>query len=97
MDNNVRLIDANALIQDAEDVLNFSMLDRINRAETIDPETLRPTGRWEKHWCDNNLIGHMYEVCPNCRSCEILDTEKFWDCNYCPNCGADMRGEANGK
>lgn len=50
----------------------------------------RPKGRWEKHWCDNDLIGHMYEVCPNCRSCEILDTEKFWDSNFCPNCGADM-------
>lgn len=53
-------------------------------------ESLRPKGRWEKHWCDNSLIGHMYEVCPNCRSCEILDTDKFWDSNYCPNCGAKM-------
>lgn len=49
-------------------------------------------GRWEKNWHDNNLIGHEYEECPFC-GCMISDTEKFWDCNYCPNCGADMRGE----
>ena len=64
----------------------------VDEQPAVDPESLRPKGRWEKHWCENDLIGHMYEVCPNCSSCEILDTDKFWDSNFCPNCGADMRG-----
>lgn len=46
--------------------------------------------KWQKQWCDNNMIGHEYEECPVC-GCMILDTEKFWDCKFCPNCGADMR------
>ena len=46
-------------------------------------------GRWKKNWHDNNLIGHEYEECSIC-GCMISDTEKFWDCNYCPNCGTKM-------
>lgn len=49
-------------------------------------------GRWVKRWHDNNLIGHEYEECSVCGSCVISDTEKFWDCNYCPQCGAKMDG-----
>ena len=46
--------------------------------------------KWQKQWCDNNMIGHEYEECPIC-GCMILDTEKFWDCKFCPNCGTDMQ------
>ena len=104
MANDVRLIDANALttLEDLEYYYQpvrdgeawYRVADVwacIDGATTIDPKSLRPKGRWEKYWCKNDLIGHMYEVCPNCRSCEILDTDKFWDSNFCPNCGADMR------
>ena len=45
--------------------------------------------KWQKQWCDSSMIGHEYEVCPIC-GCMILDTEKFWDCKFCPNCGTDM-------
>lgn len=51
--------------------------------------------KWQKQWCDNNMIGHEYEECPIC-GCMILDTEKFWDCRFCPNCGTDMDGKTNG-
>lgn len=46
--------------------------------------------QWQKQWCDSSMIGHMYEECPIC-GCTILDTEKFWDCKFCPNCGTEMR------
>lgn len=103
MENDVRLINYDAAIDryyaeyEKQDICDGAQ-DRdwlkkcFDEAPTIDPESLRPKGRWEKHWCDNDLIGHMYEVCPNCRSCEILDTEKFWDSNFCPNCGAKLEG-----
>lgn len=48
--------------------------------------------KWQKQWCDSSMIGHMYEECPIC-GCMILDTEKFWDCKFCPNCGAEMLGD----
>ena len=51
--------------------------------------------RWVKKWHDNDLIGHEYEECSVCGSCIISDTEKFWNCNYCPNCGAKMDGTDN--
>ena len=51
-------------------------------------------GHWKKNWCDNNMIGHEYEECSIC-GCSMLDTNQFWDSNFCPNCGADMRGEQN--
>jgi hypothetical protein len=47
-------------------------------------------GRWKKNWCDNNMIGHEFEECSKC-GCSMLDTNQFWDSNYCPNCGARMR------
>jgi hypothetical protein len=48
--------------------------------------------QWQKQWCDSSMIGHMYEECPIC-GCMILDTEKFWDCKFCPNCGTEMLGD----
>jgi hypothetical protein len=48
--------------------------------------------KWQKQWCDSSMIGHMYEECPIC-GCMILDTEKFWDCKFCPNCGTALEGE----
>jgi hypothetical protein len=54
--------------------------------------TVQKHGRWEKKWHDNDLIGREYEECPVC-GCMISDTEKFWDCNFCPNCGARTDGE----
>lgn len=47
---------------------------------------------WQKQWCDSSMIGHEYEECPIC-GCMILDTEKFWDCRFCPNCGTEMTGD----
>ena len=88
MENEVRLIDANALIQDAEDVLTFPMLDRINRAETIDPESLRPKGRWVYD------DGDLEWACSECLRAAHVNLGAVYGyilSDYCPNCGADMR------
>lgn len=49
-------------------------------------------GRWMRYWHDTGLIGHEYAVCSVC-DCHMSDTNQFWNSDYCPNCGADMRGE----
>ena len=85
----IRLIDANAVLKEMQTSGRAAYMI-VQEAPTIHPDSLIPKGRWEKHWCDTELIGRMYEVCTNCRSCEILDTDKFWDSNHCPNCGAKM-------
>ena len=50
-------------------------------------------GRWEKR---TDVFGFVR--CSVCRDCNIYDDwadGKKW--NYCPNCGADMRGKEDGK
>ena len=60
------------------------------RCEFFPVRTGTGKGVWKKSW-HNSLIGHEYEECSIC-GCMISDTEKFWDCNFCPNCGAKMFG-----
>lgn len=48
----------------------------LNALPTIDPESLRPKGKW---------IDGM-----KCSECGQVD---FTKPNFCPDCGADMRGE----
>ena len=43
----------------------------------------RPKGKWEEYI---SLRGNMW-ICPICAEVQADMT------NYCPNCGADMRGE----
>ena len=61
-------------------------------APTIEPE--RKKGKWLP---DNNSLYEMRFVCSECKTSEVVPTigftkyEPIWD--FCPNCGADMRGE----
>ena len=105
-----RLIDADAFIEDIKtENMNlyldgmkgtprprselYDIIDRINEQPTVDAVEVKH-GRWEKHWCDNSMIGHEFEECSEC-GCSMLDTNQFWDSNYCPNCGAKMDGDGN--
>lgn len=42
-------------------------------------------GRWE--WDSDSETGH------NIRRCSCCSSGSGWAFNFCPNCGADMRGE----
>ena len=61
------------------------IIDRINAAPTINPESLRPKGEWKVYLGGKELM---------CTACQAT----FWDedgnggSDFCPNCGADMRG-----
>ena len=81
MENKVRLIDANALESKCFKMhgygeAKFLALGNVRTAPTIDPESLRPAGRWL-------LDGRCSECLTN-----PLTTHR----NYCPNCGAKMEG-----
>lgn len=62
------------------------IIEAVDEQPTIDPESLRPKGRWEI-----NDLGYL--VCTNCSWVRygIPLVEHF---KHCPNCGADMRGES---
>ena len=57
---------------------------------TIEPE--RKTGKWIKH-----SIGHEHTPwgfdCSECGEWFVVGEEAIKKYKYCPNCGADMRGE----
>ena len=47
-------------------------------------------GKWiDERYDDEELVGGWYTI-PKCSACE---EEAPFKSNYCPNCGADMRGE----
>ena len=64
---------------------------------TIDPESLRPQGEWsECDWVEYDGHGECIHHpkaglrCSNC--CNAFKKELLWKDNYCPNCGAYMKG-----
>ena len=66
----------------------------INKLPSIQPE--RKTGRWI------HLSRHKWIRTHKCDQCgNILDFDGVnagrGDANFCPNCGADMRGEQDGR
>ena len=49
----------------------------------------RPQGEWEKPFLHSD--GRWYHKCTNCHVCSEVSVLQDKYCNYCPNCGADMR------
>lgn len=114
----MRLIDADVLSKKWQDVidrkpeekdtvayLTFQLfIERLKEEPTIDPERLRPKGRWE--WFEEWLPStpdHVREcldcgwLCGKCRMALEDMVGGYWDnpdekpeLNYCPNCGAKM-------
>lgn len=94
----VRLIDANALLEQVENEIHRywneggggyylaeDALSDIKNAPTIDPESLRPKGRNLKaQWSSLFDCSVCGWVCWDTETCY---TNSF---NYCPNCGAKM-------
>ena len=61
------------------------------RARIVDPESLRPKGRWEKHMEFDFKACRDFQAGFRCSCCGV------WKLNidnlkYCPNCGAKMEG-----
>lgn len=69
-----------------------------DKFEIIDPESLRPKGRWEEcHWVEydghDECVHYPHEgmVCTNCRNAFKKAFVNNPRVNFCPHCGADMR------
>lgn len=67
----------------------------IMHCDDICPEFARiPSAQKKGHWIDTNPDEPLdpRQTCSECGNTEILHSG-----NFCPNCGADMRGEADGE
>lgn len=120
MENEVRLIDANALhkiLEEEQDgtrriysslvdyrdkevckgeLGNYARVKRIvEEAPTIDPESLRPKGRWEEHRDEYEICATEF-TCSICKesfcNSELIDEDFHKLMKYCPNCGAKTEG-----
>lgn len=61
---------------------------------TIDPESLRQKGEWiTKTFWKKRRGHHVQLVFKKCSLCNTR-VKARWNNNFCPNCGADMRGES---
>lgn len=96
----MRLIDADELIQEirednegyyfnssAEREVNFAKADyAINRIREAPAVEAKPHGKWEEPF---EHKGKMYHECTHCH----ISTQLILVDNFCPYCGADMRGD----
>lgn len=85
-----RLIDANDLKKEIASTFHGALgltvtgavHEIIDRQPTIDPESLRPHGKW--------VDSSFYHDRPLCYDCSNCGFKLMYKPNYCPNCGAKM-------
>ena len=95
MANEVRLIDANALLANRDIHINIGAGDNIcidiadiAKAPTIDPESLRPKGRWIVEY--DKYCEKWRHTCNRCTHSYTAVIEHLKP--YCSCCGAKMEG-----
>lgn len=52
-------------------------------------EFKRPQGKWKEYKLRNDIVVEYAFKCSNCKE----DSGLFYPTDFCPNCGADMRGD----
>lgn len=72
----------------SNEVLRRQIGQYIDAAPVIDPESLRPKGRWENR--KQNLYDMDGSFTGTCSVCKRR--LRFYVEDFCPKCGADMRG-----
>ena len=79
-----RLIDANALIKEANADGAYGYVDakQIADAPTVDAVEVVRHGRWICVDTDTE----QFFLCNRCKK------KEYWESNYCPNCGCRMDG-----
>jgi hypothetical protein len=96
IDRPMRLIDAREVmiavfnaIEIDEDEYN-AIKAEVDEIPTIDPESLRPTAKWENG--DDYYGDDIIWFCSACKNGVVLrgGTPEEYSYRYCPNCGARM-------
>lgn len=83
----MRLIDADALQREYMQFHDGKRSVLVDVAPTIEPE--RKKGKWADRWSGDGSTW-LEEICSECG---VVFEDERHDYNFCPYCGADMRGE----
>ena len=79
-----------ATVEEGREMADWAFLEPfLNAAKTVDAEPIR-RGRWI--FGESN--GHGWMKCDQCLKSQDYQTGVF---SYCPNCGARMDGDENGR
>ena len=102
----MRLIDAdkipwtdlNADMPNSKIKVLVTFADKVNRMPTIEE---RKKGKWDERSVfdteDSDIVQMQSAKCSVCGKYHTTPYLYFFDnFNFCPNCGADMRGETDG-
>ncbi|WP_455501878.1 hypothetical protein [Gemmiger sp.] len=89
----MRLIDAGDVMDAVFNAIDIDekqwneIKQEVDEIPTIDPESLRPTAKWEKSFYESREEGRFI-VCTRCR--HAFSKKGLWCRKYCPECGARM-------
>lgn len=64
-------------------IMEKGLIEVVNNAPTVEPKR----GEWKRRIVDNGFNADWV-----CSECGYRVKTDFVDYNFCPNCGADMRG-----
>lgn len=67
--------------------------------DKVPPADVRPVvrGRWVKIYEDGEPAVAQHQVGVCCSKCMKMPEDKFTESDFCPRCGADMKGEICGE
>ena len=106
MANEKRLIDANEVLQRNEEAFEkanrnpaehfvgvvqyHTVKEMVNSSPTVDAVEV-VHGRWDEVTDQDEIVGEM-----DFYKCSVCGKLRWFETNYCPNCGAKMDGDGNG-
>lgn len=85
-----KYIDAEWLLQNINTAFWSQIGKTINSAPTIDID--RPQGEWVTEYDGNGWNDYWDYTCSNCGKRYERADAVLYEANFCPNCGAKMKG-----